>query len=502
MRILLTGANGYIGRRLLPVLVHEGHHVFCIVRDKSRIQLEEDWHGKVELIEMDLLKVSLRQHLPRELDAAFYLVHSMGQSYSDFKTLEQQAAEHFLELLNTTNCQQIIYLSGIANDKRLSKHLSSRAAVESCFLGSRIPTTVLRAPIIIGSGSASFEIIRDLVEKLPVMVTPKWLKTKCQPIAIRNVIQYLSGVLLKEETYQKIYDIGGPEVLTYKEMLLQYAKIRGLKRWIITLPVLSPRLSSWWLYFVTSTSFSLARSLVDSMKNEVIVQLKGIEQVVPQELFSYQKALELAFVKIEQNEVVSSWKDAYSESNFKAYQHAYIKIPQHGCFTDVRKIPFDREREEVLENIWSIGGERGWYKWDFLWQIRGIMDKMVGGVGLRRGRRSPNQLIPGDALDFWRVLVADREQGRLLLYAEMKLPGEAWLEFKVTPNPDKEISEWLLVQNATFRPIGLKGRAYWWSVFPFHAFIFQGMAENLTIAPNIRLAEQAKAFHDVSHKGK
>ncbi|BDD00287.1 SDR family oxidoreductase [Persicobacter psychrovividus] len=483
MKIFLTGANGYIGRRLLPVLIREGHFVYCLVRDKGRIELEEEWEGKVALIEGDLLKMGDDFKLPEDIELCYYLVHSMGQSYSDFKDLEQKAAEACVQILNPTQCRQIVYLSGIVNDDDLSKHLASRLAVEKVFLACRIPATVLRAAIIIGSGGASFEIIRDLVEKLPMMITPKWLKTKCQPIGVRNVIHYLAKVIDHEESYQQVYDIGGPEVLTYKEMLLKYAEVRNLTRHIITVPFVSPRLSSWWLYFVTTTSFALARSLVDSMKNEVVVQKKGIRELIPQDLLTYQEALELAFSKIEQNEVISSWKDAYSESNFHTDSKKYIKIPKNGCFRDVRKVAFGRSKEEVIDNIWSIGGDRGWYKWDSLWRLRGFLDKVAGGVGLRRGRRSPNQLIAGDALDFWRVLVADREAGRLLLYAEMKLPGEAWLEFKIEKNDDPD-KPYVLVQNATFRPVGVSGRAYWWAVFPFHAFIFQGMAEGIVNRKN------------------
>lgn len=475
MKILLTGANGYIGTRLLPVLIRNEHEVVCLVRDKRRMKMDKAIKDSIAFFEADLLKEDTLKNIPEDIDAAYYLVHSMGKA-SKFEELERQAAKNFVNVLQQTKCRHIVYLSGIVNDKNLSKHLQSRKNVENILLNSQIPTTILRAAIIIGSGSASFEIIRDLVEKLPVMIAPKWLRTKCQPIALRNVLQYLDGVLLREAAYDKIYDIGGPDIMTYKQMLLKFAAVRELKRYIVTVPVLSPRLSSLWLYFITNTSFFLARSLVDSMKNEVVVKHKGIEDVVQiEELIPYKKAVERAFQRIAQNEVVSSWKDSFNSTRIGINLFDYVKVPEHGVYNDTRKVPFSKPKEQVIENIWSIGGKRGWYYLGFLWEVRGLMDKIIGGVGLRRGRRSNNDLVTGDALDFWRVLVANREEGRLLLFAEMKLPGEAWLEFKVI----SEKGRCYLLQTATYRPHGLAGRLYWWAVFPFHGFIFPGMAKRI-----------------------
>ena len=479
MKILLTGANGYIGRRLLPILVMQGHDVICLVRDKRRIEIEENLVKNVSFFEADLLELDQLNTLPSSIDAAYYLIHSMGSSSNDFQDLEQKSASNFVAAIDKTSCKHIIYLSGIANDDSLSKHLSSRKNVETILASTKAELTVLRAAIIIGSGGASFEIIRDLVEKLPVMVAPKWLKTKCQPIAIRNIIQYLSGVLGKEQSFGKTFDVGGPDILTYKQMLLTFAKVRGLKRYIITLPVLTPRLSSYWLHFVTATSYKIASSLVDSMRNEVIVERKGIEEIVPIKLISYEEAVKMAFDRIAQNEVLSSWKDALASSKINTSLMEFVKIPVHGCFKDTRVQPFDRPVTEIIQNIWNIGGDRGWYYWNFLWKIRGYLDKAVGGVGLRRGRRSPNQLVAGDSLDFWRVLVADKTEGRLLLYAEMKLPGEAWLEFNISKKEGKNI----LTQTATFRPQGVLGRVYWYSVLLFHEFIFSGMIRKIVHHP-------------------
>ena len=478
MKILLTGSTGYIGRRLLPVLVEAGHHVTCLVRDQRRFDWDDfsaEFLKQVSVVEVDLNSSDSFTQLPTDIDVAYYLVHSMSSSNPNFTDLEAQSAQNFVSYVNRTSAQQIIYLSGIVNDEDLSDHLLSRKNVEDILRQAKAPLTVLRAAIIIGSGSASFEIIRDLVEKLPVMVAPKWLKTKCQPIGIRNVIEYLSGVMLRPDVYHQTFDIGGTEILTYKQMLMGFAKVRGLKRFILTVPVLTPKLSSLWLMLVTSTTFSLARSLVSSMKNEVVCNDKIILDIVPIHLFNYTEALQLAFDKISQKNVISSWKDSISLSTMEKNFLDYVQVPEHGVFTDKRSVSFVREKEDVIENIWSIGGNRGWYFGNWMWRIRGVMDKLVGGVGLRRGRRSDTDLKAGDALDFWRVLVADRPNGRLLLYAEMKLPGEAWLEFKIKEDGSKKV----LYQTATYRPLGLWGRLYWYSVLPFHGLIFPKMAKNI-----------------------
>lgn len=473
MKILLTGANGYIGKRLLPVLLEEGHEVICMVRNKERFEFNYVFSNKLNTIEVDLLNTN-GIVLPVNIDVAYYLVHSMSTS-GDFTKLENLSAVNFLNLIRITNCKQIIYLSGISNDNKLSKHLDSRKNVESVLSNSEIPLTVLRASIIVGSGSASFEIIRDLVEKLPLMVAPKWLNTKCQPIAIRDVIKYLSGIKMNVKSYNKVFDIGGKDILTFKKMLLLFAEVRGFKRYVITIPVLTPKLSSYWLYFVTAISFKLASSLVDSMKIETVCKLKGIDDVIKINTLTYKEAVKFAFQKIEQNTILSSWSDALSSSDSDDLNN-HIEIPIYGCFKDSRSKEVDKDSlNYVINNIWSIGGDRGWYYANFLWKIRGFIDKLVGGVGLRRGRRSPNEINNGDALDFWRVLLADKANKRLLLYAEMKLPGEAWLEFNIEYKVDKLI----LNQIATYRPRGLMGRLYWYSVLPFHYFIFAGMIRNI-----------------------
>lgn len=477
VNILITGANGYIGKRLLPVLIDQGHLVYACVRDKNTLHLSEEHQAKVNIIEVDFLKENQLQHLPIEIDVAYFLIHALASSGSDFSEKENKIAENFNKWINKTKTKQVIYLGGISNDDNLSDHLKSRQHTEEILKQSSVPLTALRAAIIIGSGGASFEIIRDLVEKLPFMIAPKWLNTKCQPIGIRNVIEYLVGCLGNEKTFNKTFDIGGPEILTYKQMLLQFAEVRGMKRYIQTVPVMSPRISSYWLYFVTSTSYRIAVNLVESMKNEVVVKHEGIQDIISTNLLTYKENVSLAFKRIEQNYVISSWVDSELPKNEGKSLSYYIKVPTNATFTDLRSVKIDAGKTKiVLQNLWSIGGEKGWYYGNWLWKVRGYLDKLVGGVGLRRGRRSPTHIYAGDSLDFWRVLLADEKEQRLLLYAEMKLPGEAWLEFKVE-NDSK--GDDYLIQTATFRPKGLWGRLYWYSVLPFHGFIFKNMAKNI-----------------------
>ena len=447
-----------------------GHEVICAVRDEKRLSVDAKVRSQIKVVEIDFLEDPANQNIPKNIDAAYYLIHSMTSSVSDFDEKEAQAAKNFNTLLEGTQCKQVIYLSGIVNDKELSKHLSSRKNVEEILYKGDFELTVLRAGIIVGSGSSSFEIIRDLCEKLPVMITPKWVLTKTQPIAIRDVIQFLTGVLGNQDTYGQSFDIGGPDVITYKDMLHGYAKVRGFKNWIFTVPVMTPKLSSYWLYFVTSTSYKLAVNLVDSMKMEVVAEDNRLQQMLGLETHSYEEAIDMAFKKIEQNLVISSWKDSIASGQIQEDLEKYIQVPKYGVLQDKKSVPI-KDEQAVLENIWRIGGETGWYYGNWLWKFRGFLDKLVGGPGLRRGRTHPDRIFPGDALDFWRVLLADKKSKRLLLFAEMKTPGEAWLEFK--------IADGKLYQTATFRPRGLWGRLYWYSVLPFHLFIFGNMIKNI-----------------------
>ena len=471
MRILITGATGYIGKRLIPILLNEGHSLVCTVRDIARVEHQYSNEKNIEFIEADFLKSASLQGIPTDVDIAYYLIHSMSNSAKEFHILEERCAFNFKRAIENTNIQQVIYLSGITNDTKLSKHLLSRKNVESTLKSDIYNLTTFKSGIIVGSGSSSFEIIRDLVEKLPIMIAPKWLHTKTQPIGIRDVLSYLSRAAGNSNTFNKSFDVYGPEILTYKAMLLQFAQVRALKRTIITVPVMTPKLSSYWLYFVTSTSYKLASSLVNSMGIEIIGKPSEVNTLLDVSPMNYKKAVQLEFIKIEQNSILSSWKDSYiSSGRLKDYIHRFINVPKFGCFKDFKQREII-DTQITLNKIWSIGGDKGWYYGTFLWKIRGVLDQFVGGTGLRRGRTNPHKLHAGDALDFWRVIYADKKRKKLLLYAEMKLPGEAWLEFKI--ENDK------LHQTATFRPRGIAGRLYWYLVTPFHWLVFNGMINRL-----------------------
>ncbi len=471
MRILLTGVTGYVGKRLLPVLIENGHELICCVREKSRLSIHKNLLQKVQIIEVDFLKTPKPDKFPKDIDAAYYLIHSMTSSTEKFDLLESKSASNFKTIMESSNVKQVVYLSGISNENKLSKHLNSRRKVEDILKSDKYALTVLRAGIIVGSGSASFEIIRDIVEKLPLIIAPKWILTKAQPISIRDVISFLTKVLSHPQCLNDVFDIGGPEILTYKEMMMRYANIRKLKRRFYTTSLISPKISSYWLFFITSVSYKLAISLVDSMKMEVVCNDNRLQEILQIKPITYEQAIKNAFLKIKQNLVLSSWKDSIISSSLGLSLSDFIEVPNFGCYKNEKHLAI-KDEQKVLNSIWTIGGDKGYYYANWLWKIRGFFDKMVGGVGLRRGRTSPKEIHPGDALDFWRVLYASTEKKRLLLFAEMKLPGEAWLEFKIDENH-------ILHQTATFRPRGVWGRLYWIATSPFHFFIFDGMIRNL-----------------------
>ena len=478
MHVLVTGANGYIGLRLIQELLEADHEITAVVRDKRRFPTANfgENESRLHIVEADFLESDTLANLPSDIDAAYYLIHSMG-SGGDFARKETQCATNFSDAAKSHDWKRIIYLGGLAADEaKLSEHLASRRKVEDILRHSGVPFTALRASIIVGSGSASFEIIRDLAEKLPVLVTPRWVHTNCQPIAIRNVLDYLTSILDHPETMDQSYDIGGPDVMSYLDLIKRYCDVRGLKRVFIPTRILSPRLSSGWLCLLTSTSFPLARSLVDSLTHETICRDTKLREIVPLELLTYHEAVERALARIAQNHVPSSWTNSLAAGTLSPRLFDAIKVPEHGVLSDSRTVPLTAPRDEVLARIWSIGGAAGWPSMNWAWRLRGIMDKFFGGTGIRRGRRHPQDLHAGDALDFWRVLLADHKKGRLMLYAEMKLPGEAWLEFAIEDAADGAHT---LRQTATFRPQGLLGRLYWLAVLPFHWLLFPRMARNL-----------------------
>lgn len=474
-KILITGSNGFIGKRLIVDLLNKDHEIYALCRIKGAKVFAED-RPNLHYIWGDLRNSETLKAIPDDIEAAYYLVHSMSEIVDNLVETEMDVVEQFLKGVKNSHIKQIIYLGGIINDeKNLSPHLKSRLLVEEALKQSGIPYTVLRASIIIGAGSASFEIVRDLCEKLPIMIAPKWVNSLCQPIAVGDVLFYLSSVLLNQKCMNKIFDIGGPEAITFKEVMLRYAKFRNLKRWIINVPVLTPRLSSYWLVFITSVRYSLCSYLVESMKTSTVVQSNEIQKTIPHTCLTYNESLELAFQRISQNEVISSWMDSWEIRGTNPNIENYIQVPDEGCLKDERRIIVKDSKAATIERIWRIGGSTGYYALNWAWHLRGLFDQMIGGVGLNRGRRHPFEIQVGDHIDFWRVILADKDNGHLILYAGMKVPGEAWLQFKL----EEKNHELFLIQTATFRPKGVLGRLYWYALIPFHFFIFQKMAKAL-----------------------
>lgn len=474
MNVLLTGVTGYIGGRLLPTLLEAGHFVYASIRDRARFPSRYLSHPNLVIVEVDFLKPNY-ELLPKQIDVAFYLIHSMVDSLSHFDKLEEQQARNFVRYMESTSVKQVIYLSGITSDDNLSTHLASRKRVGEILAEGSYALTLLKAAIIIGSGSASFEIMYDLVDRLPIMVGPNTLNNVCQPIAISNVIYYLCAVMLHPACMNHSFEIGGPEQLTYGQMLLQIAKVRKLRRKLYTVPWISAKVCAHWFYFITSVSSKLAISLSDSMKNSEVCSENRIALLLPQELLSFEQMVEVALLKMSTDNVLSSWKDSFSSSGLDYLICDTISVPQTGVLSYGVEKPLHISRHEVIERVWQTGGARGWWYANWLWKARGIIDLLSRGMGMR-GRTSEQHLSVGSAVDFWRVLIADKERGRLLLYAEMVMPGEGWLEFRIKESQGKES----LSIKATFRPKGLSGRLYWLATKPLHYFIFHGMAKRLT----------------------
>jgi uncharacterized protein YbjT (DUF2867 family) len=472
--ILLTGATGYVGGRLGPRLLEAGYRLRCLVRSKRKLQ-DRSWSQdpRVETCESDLLDVARLTDLMQGCSAAYYLIHSMQTVGRAYAQRDIELAEAFSKAAKSAGVGRIVYLGGLGEmGVNLSEHLSSRRDVEGALASAGVPVTVLRAAMIIGSGSASFEILRYLVERLPVMVTPRWVSTQNQPIAIRNVLHYLADCLSTPQTIGQTLDIGGPDVLTYRELMQVMAKALGLpRRWIIPVPVLTPRLSSMWIHLVTPVSYRLARPLAEGLKNRVVCGDDRAVKLMPQQLLNVREAIDAALGKIEKQAVETAWSDAGAIPGDPAWAGGTE-------FSDSRQSQVRATHEAVFKAICKVGGGHGYYAADWLWRIRGVLDKIAGGPGLRRGRRHPHHLSYGEALDFWRVTEVD-EPRRLLLRAEMKLPGVATLEFRVQPatsvrnGPSQPATT--LTQTARFRPRGLMGIMYWYAVLPLHHIVFKGM---------------------------
>ncbi|MGE0052150.1 MAG: SDR family oxidoreductase [Arcobacter sp.] len=466
MKVLLTGSTGYIGRRLKQKLLEDKNiELKLLVRNKNSVR--SNLQNKIEIIEGDTFnKDSLKEAL-KDVDTAYYLIHSL--SNENYKDLDKISAQNFLDIANECGVKRVIYLGGLGvKNENTSEHLLSRIETGEILSSNKnVQTIWLRAGVIIGSGSASFEIIRNLTEKLPVMTTPKWVTTKAQPIAVDDVLSYLYNALYLEKKESLIVDIGS-EQLSYKDMMLKTAKVLGLKRWIIPLPFMSINLSSYWLNLFTPVPFSIAKALIEGLKSEVVIQNQNAKKYFPNIApISYEDAVKNAIKEIEENQVISRWNDKGDgvwdkTSNSEISKAIFIDRKEE----DISNI----DASKVYKSFISIGGANGWFDFDFLWELRGIIDKLIGGVGLKRGRRSQCDLRISDCLDFWKV-VDLKENERLLLYAQMKIPGEAWLEFKIKDNK--------LIQSAYFYPKGVLGRLYWYALIPLHYFVFNNMIKSI-----------------------
>ena len=481
--ILVTGASGYVGGRLVTSLLADKAKVRVFVRDANKAQ-SHTWANEVEIAVGNATDYQSTVKALTGVHTAFYLLHSINLG-PNFDQIESEMARNFAKAAEQCGVKQIVYLGGINNDSKTSKHLQSRANTGKELATTSVAVMELRAGIIIGSGSASFEMLRHLTHRLPVMTTPKWVSNKTHPIAIRDILWFLRNAAKLEKPVTGIFDIGGPEILSYAEMMQKFAKISGLRRrWIIEIPVLTPKLSSLWIGFVTPVPTSLARPLVGSLISEVVADpAKSISHLIPnppESLIDVEAAIHLALTKVSDNNVLTRWSDAAVPT--APWQKAQSDPAWAGetLYKDTRVRITDASIGSLWEAVEEIGGETGWYGSDFLWYMRGLIDRMIGGVGLRRGRRDPLHLRVGDSLDFWRV-ESLQNQTSLKLYAEMILPGKAWLEFRIRKlaNGKSEV-----IQEASFLPRGLGGRLYWYVILPLHTFVFPTMIRNLIRSAN------------------
>lgn len=472
-RVLVTGATGYVGGRLVPRLLEAGYQVRCLARDPARLQ-GRAWSSQVELVEGDVLKPEILPPVLEGVDAAYYLIHSMKSSH-DFQERDITAAHNFGQAAQQAGVQRLIYLGGLGDSAaELSEHLRSRQETGATLREAGVPVTEFRAAAIIGSGSLSFEMVRYLAERLPVMICPSWVYTRTQPIAVRDVLTYLIAALDRPESAGQIVEIGGAEVLPYAEMMRGYAQERGLRRWMLPVPFLTPRLSAHWVHWVTPIPAKIAKPLIEGLRNELIVRDDTARQLFPDiEPLDYRQAVRLALARLAVDQVETVWSDALVSSQGDVTP--VMLTTEAGMIVERRQRLVTATPETVYQTYTGLGGARGWPYFDWAWQIRGLLDRLVGGVGLRRGRRHPDELRVGDPLDFWRVEAASPPR-LLRLRAEMKVPGRAWLQFESRPYGDGQT---VLQQTALFAPKGLFGFLYWYLLYPLHTLIFSGMAQQL-----------------------
>ncbi|MGY1848069.1 SDR family oxidoreductase [Blastococcus sp. SYSU DS1021] len=483
---LVTGATGYVGGRLVPALLAAGHRVRVMSRSPERLR-DHPWAGDVEIVRADAGDAPSVAAACAGVDVVYYLIHALGTG-PEFEAADRHTATVMAAAVRAAGVGRLVYLGGMAPaDEELSPHLRSRAEVAAILLGSGVPTVVLRAAVVLGSGSASFEMLRHLTERLPVMVTPRWVHSRIQPIAIRDVLRYLVACGRLPADVHRCFDIGGPDVMDYATMMRRYARVAGLpRRRILPVPIFTPSLSSHWVGLITPVPASIARPLVESLRNTVVATEHDIARYVPdppEGLLGFDEAVRLAIQRVHDSDVVTRWASASVPGAPSDPLPTDPDWAGGSLYVDERVRPTTAPAETVWQVVEGIGGDAGWYSWPLAWRVRGWLDRAVGGVGLRRGRRDPDELYVGDALDFWRV--EEREEGRLLrLRAEMRLPGLAWLEFHVEHDP--AAGGTTLRQRATFAPRGLAGHLYWWAVALFHGFVFGGMLRGITRAAERR----------------
>ena len=479
-RVLVTGATGYIGGRLVPELLARGFQVRCLVRSARKVE-HRSWsdHEALEIVEGDASCPESLDEAMNGCDVAFYLIHSMEAAGPEYRARDRMLAKEFADAASRSSVVQIVYLGGLGETgSNLSEHLSSRREVEEILRSGSVPVTIFRAAMIIGAGSASFEILWYLVERLPIMITPKWVSTECQPIAVSNVIEYLVSAVAVPRTRGETYDIGGPDVLTYRELMVLMAELRGLpRRIILPVPVLTPRLSSLWIHLVTPLSSRIARPLAEGLRNRVVCRGDDVTRVLPQRLLTIREAISDSIRDRTHATVETSWSGAGPIPGDPEWAGGTT-------FIDRRSIDVDAPASEAFAAACRIGGREGYHSATWLWKLRGLMDQLIGGPGLRRGRRDPEEVGFGEALDFWRVTGVETD--RLLeLRAEMKLPGVATLTFDVEPRDDGGSR---LTQTARFKPRGLTGLLYWYSVLPVHSIVFNSMLRGLARSAEARRA--------------
>lgn len=493
-RILVSGASGYVGGRLVPRLLQQGYIVRCLAREPRKLlgKWEADtlFAGQLEVVQGDVLRPETLDDAMLSVDAAYYLIHAMGEGEKGFEARDRTGAHNFATAAQRAGVGRIIYLGGLGRaSKHISPHLQSRHETADVLRECGVPVTELRAAIIVGSGSAAYEMLRHMTEKLPVMICPRWVDTRTQPIFINDALAYLIAALQCPETAGKTLDIGGPDVLTYKQMMQTYADVRHLRRIILPVPVLTPRLSAFWVNLMTPIPASIAFPLIEGLRSETIVENEEAQRLMPIPLTSFREAMERATAATRELRVPTFWSGANSGAIPMALD--LTPVDPGNLLRDVKRVETTASAIMLRRAFSRVGGRVGWYYADWLWDVRGLMDRIIGGVGVRRGRRHPEQVSIGDAIDFWRV--EDYNDHRMLLRAEMKVPGRAWLEFCIEELP--EPGRRALVQTAYYFPDGIAGRAYWASLIPFHLFIFSGMSRRI-----VQWAERTERIENEVHQ--